>query len=189
MLKITFVYLLIPLSLLPFVTRGGEIDWKKASFGLTATYQIPYGDFGSYWNNGYGLGGFVRYEALDRLHFTGTMTAGYFTPVRNTAEMRLPHIWTLTLSGSLHYTLFVARNATGYAGIGADNFTFIFRGSPAERLGTNYIESEVALHAEAGLRLRVKRFPDFDIFTRYSSIFSYPEQIPVWVSGLNVYVW
>jgi hypothetical protein len=189
MFRSNFVFLLFLLTLSPCITTAGEIDWEKASFGLTATYQIPYGDFGAYWNNGYGLGGFVRYEALDRLYLMATSTAGYFTPARNAGDGPMPHIWTVTLTGSLQYELFMTRRTSGYVGIGGDNVTFIFRGSPAERLGTNYIESEVALHAEAGLRFRIKRLPDFDIFTRYSSIFSFPEQIPIWVSGVYLYMW
>ncbi len=181
--------LLISLSicLVTLSARSGEIDWERASFGITANYQVPIGDFGTYWNNSTGIGGFGRYEVIDRVYLMGTITLNYYTPAGDTGGKSIPHLWLVNVTGSIHYEVPFSSTVKGLLGIGGDNFTFIFRGTPAERLGPNYIESEVALHAEIGMSLQLKQLPRFDIFTRYSSIFSYPDQIPIWLSGVYVY--
>lgn len=167
--------------------HAGGIDRERASFGITANYQVPFGDFGTYWNNSPGAGGLARYEIMDRVYLMGTLTVNYYTPANDTGDKSIPHVWLVNVSGSIHYEVPFSSRLTGLIGIGGDNFTFIFRGTPAAQMGSNFIESEVALHAETGLSFQFTRFPRFDIFTRYSSIFSYPDRIPVWLSGVYVY--
>lgn len=175
------------ICLLSLTALSGELDWDRASFGVTANYQVPIGDFGRYWNNSAGAGGFGRYEVIDRVYLMGTITLSYYTPAGDTGGKSIPHIWLVNVSGSIHYEIPFSVALTGLIGIGGDNFTFIFRGTPAERHGSNYIESEVALHAELGLSVRINSLPRLDLFTRYSSIFSFPDQIPIWLNGVYVY--
>jgi len=183
--------ILVVLCVLSFFhpSNAGEIDWERATFGLTGNYQVPLGDFGTYWNNSPAVGGLGRYEVMDRVYLMGTLTVGYFTPASITGDKRIPHIWLVNVTGSIHYEIPFSSRLNGLIGLGGDNFTFIFRGTPAERLGSNYIESEVALHGEVGLSFQFEQLPRFDIYTRYSSIFSFPEQIPIWISGMYVYLW
>ncbi|GEM_PF-1470566 len=175
--------------LLSHCVYAGEIDWERASFGVTANYQIPIGDFGTYWSNSAAIGGLGRYEVMDRVYLMGTLTVSYYTPADNTDGKSIPHIWLINVSGSIHYEIPFSSRIKGLLGIGGDNFTFIFRGTPAERLGSNYIESEVAMHGEIGMSFQFGTIPRFDLYTRYSSIFSYPDQIPIWLSGIYVYLW
>ncbi len=170
-----------------FPAYSGEIDWDKFSFGVTGNYQVPFGDLGRYWNDSAALGGVGRYEIQDRVYLIGTVTLGYYTPRNNTHGKEIPFIWLVNLSGSIQYDIPVSSGLGLLLGIGGDNFTFIFRGSAAEDMGKNFIESEVAIHGEVGLRFRSGKLPVFDIYTRYSSIFSYPFQIPIWLSGVNFY--
>jgi hypothetical protein len=174
--------------LIPNSLRADGIDWERLSFGMTANYQVPYGDFGRYWNNGAGGGGFARYQILDRVYLMGSITAGYFTPVSDTGGKAIPHVWLANAAGSIHFDIPLSSTVKAVIGLGGDNFTFIFRGTPAERLGSNYIESEMAVHGEGGLAFDFPGFPRFDLYTRYASIFSYPDQIPIWLSGINIYV-
>jgi len=180
---------LIFLSILifPLYVHSGEIDWNRASFGMTANYQMPLGDFGNYWKNSPALGPLGRYEIMKRVYLMGTLTVSYYAPVNDTGGKNIPHIWLLNISGGIHYEIPISSWLSGLIGIGGDNFTFIFRGDAADDIGSNLIESEVALHAETGLRLQFNRMPRFDIYTRYTSIFSFPDQIPIWLNGVYVY--
>jgi hypothetical protein len=165
---------------------SGEIDWERVTVGVTANIQIPFGDFGKYWNNSAGFGGLAKYELVERIYLLGTLTVNYYSPASDSGERQLPHIWLVNLSAGIHYEIPLTPRYIGFLGIGGDNFTFIFRGRPAEHLGSNYIESEVALHGEAGISFRFERLPGISVFTRYSTIFSYPDQIPVWSGGVYV---
>lgn len=186
-MKRLFVFILLVCFSQP--GTAGEIDWERASFGVTANYQIPVGDLGTYWGNSAAAGGFTRYEVMDRVYLMGTITVSYFTPADDTGDKSIPHIWLVNISGSIHYEIPFSSRLKALMGIGGDNFTFIFRGTPAGHLGPNYIESEVALHGEVGLSFQFPGIPRFDLSTRYSSIFSYPDQIPIWMSGIYVYLW
>jgi len=175
------------LSIGIFPAYSGEIDWNKFSFGVTGNYQVPFGDLGRYWNNSAAFGGVGRYEIQDRVYLIGTVTLGYYTPQKNTKDKETPFFWLVNLSGSIQYDIPVSSGLGLLLGLGGDHFTFIFRGSAAQDLGKNFIESEIALHGETGLRFRFGNLPVFNVFTRYSSIFSYPFQIPIWMSGITIY--
>jgi len=181
--RLIFLFVL----LFPLSVHTGEIDWNRASFGVTANYQMPFGDFGRYWKNSPAFGPIGRYEIMERVYLMGTLTISYYTPESDTGNKNIPNVWLVNLSGSIHYEVPICSRISGLIGIGGDNFTFIFRGDAADDIGSNLIESEVALHAETGLSFRFNRFPRFDIYSRYSSIFSFPDQIPIWLNGIYVY--
>jgi hypothetical protein len=181
------IVLLLSLLIGTIPASSGEIDWDRLSFGITGNYQVPFGDLGRYWKYSAGLGGVGRYELQDRVYLIGTVTFSYYTPRDNTHDKGIPFLWLVNLSGSIQYEIPFSSVIGLLLGFGGDNFTFIFRGSAAEDLGNNYIESEIALHGETGLRFRFGNLPAFDVFTRYSSIFSYPFQIPIWMSGIYIY--
>lgn len=166
---------------------SGEIDWSRFSFGITGNYQVPFGDLGRYWEDSAALGGVSKYEIQERLYIIGSVTLGYYNPQSNTDNKEIPFLWLVNVSGGIQYGIPVSSALGLLFGIGGDNFTFIFRGSAAEDIGKNFIESEIALHGETGLQFRLNNFPVVNVYTRYSSIFSYPFQIPIWMSGVTIY--
>ncbi len=190
-LPIIFSRLLLPLAAavtIPGIATAGEINWQKLDIGITAHGIFPGGDFGSYWHNAPGFGVAALYHAGGRYSFKCSGNINYFKPETGTQLGLLPSIYLINLSAGLAAELPLTPGIRPWLGFGADNYTFVFRGEAADRLSSNYIESEVGIHAAGGIYLDMYTLPLVDLSLRYGIIFSHPEPIRILRLGITAFI-
>jgi hypothetical protein len=156
---------------------AGDIQWDRLHFGVDFQLIIPYGDFGRYWNEAFGLGIIARYELESRIFLRTSGSIGYFSRSEYADISIIPHIYIINLSGGLSIHLPATNSFYAIFGTGVDNFTFIFGGEATEKVSANYIESEIGVHAEGGFGIKSKSLQGIEISGRYGILFTLPELI------------
>ena len=171
-----------------FTGIAGDIEREKFEFGLTLQRIFPQGDFGTYWSDAFGYGLTARYEVENSIYLKVSGSVGYFTPSTYELQSRIPNIYLINLTAGLHMIYPIASTVNTVFGAGIDNFTFIFRGEAAQRVASNYIESEIGMHADGGISLKTGYIPETEISVRYGIIFSLPKLIQLVRINCVVYI-
>jgi hypothetical protein len=166
---------------------AGEIDWEMLQFGINLQRIFPYGDFGSNWNDAFGYGVIAQYELQNMIYLKTSGSISYFTPSKDSAGNQIPFIYLINLTGGMSMIFPNTKRLYTTLGAGIDNYTFIFRGEAAEKVAANYIESEIGLHAEAGLGYESGILPEIQISLRYGIIFSLPDLLHLIRANLVFY--
>lgn len=186
MKRFRLIFIAIIITLAPYKTMAGGIDFNKLRIGAGIYYQNPYGDLGRYWNSSPGLGITGTYQISTAIVLEGAVYGSYN---KKKAGYAYPDLLIFQMPVSLKIKMIDIGNSQFFISPGIANNTFSFIGEDVidETVGENNIESEFGLFIETSLQFPVFKSINIEPFIKYQTIFSSPENIDIFYAGIKIY--
>lgn len=162
-----------------------KIEWSKVNYGITGYTAVLTGDFKEYWKSPIGIGITVNYPVKPSLFLEGAFSissVGHKDEYKN-----IPDIYLVNLPLGLKWYPVHISSAKLFIYSGLENNTFLFKGDAASKLKDNTSESEFGAFISLGINPGLIRYPAIELYTKYQTIFSSPENIQIYFLGMNIY--